>query len=299
MVVNPQRYGNDDMVELRLHQLSVTSNCRVPTEEAVEYTAPVKTEKFVEHSSHSFSSTNGVSFETFMEDAVSSYVPYWILKWGWWPILIFPVSIVIETLTFVLHFGVDLLFQRTVEECSIPQIDPSDYTNVNTYLFKNIDVLVVAIIMAGIMLLPPLLSAAEALLKGGITNLTGTQAAIVIAAILLVIAIALSSFLYIENLVSSGVINHGDAAFRYEMLAATVIGAMLGFDLVPGLWGQKTINYLNDVIKDKYGPNTTRVIKKGHMTKYIGLTLGVMVTLAAFFIILWFIHLAIYYQQIS
>ena len=116
MVVNPQRYGNDDMVELRLHQLSVTSNCRVPTEEAVEYSTPVKTTQQGKNDASTYGIHTVPDFtssdQSFIDD-IWSQVFESILMYvaGWWPILhiVLTISSIILGQNIKVDLGVDML----------------------------------------------------------------------------------------------------------------------------------------------------------------------------------------------
>ena len=122
MVVNPQRYGNDDMVELRLLQLSVTSNFRTPTEEAVEFTAPVITIS----EPTSGDGTIGGSFDTdnpppevqsWLDTAqtiIDQIISWWVV---WWPRLhmYFTFTTSAGGLA-ILHFSIDILGDLRAEE---------------------------------------------------------------------------------------------------------------------------------------------------------------------------------------
>ena len=117
MVGDPLRSYDYDMVELRLYQLSVTSNCRVPTEEAVEYTAPVKTTQQEKSITHRILTTE--SYTTAIDalnEGATNPEPYWTFPW---PVLHIPVSIIGEKAILVFCFALDILCDIAIEWFSI------------------------------------------------------------------------------------------------------------------------------------------------------------------------------------
>ena len=92
VVVNPQRSGDEPMLELRLLQLSVTSNVRVPTEEAVEYTAPVKTAKQTSGDGTIEGLVSGLN-RSWIDDLMSFAKDLITIFWtGFWPLLNFLIN---------------------------------------------------------------------------------------------------------------------------------------------------------------------------------------------------------------
>ncbi|MDF1539668.1 MAG: hypothetical protein P1Q69_12280 [Candidatus Thorarchaeota archaeon] len=238
---------------------------------------------------------DGKGPESMWLNAIAAVVPYWILKWGYWPVLVLPFEYTIGSLSFIVHIGVDLLTEKSVEALSLPTNDPDEYASSSSYIDENVDMLIMGALIAGIVALYPLCVASEALARSIVGSWTPAQIAIVVATVLLAFSVVFFSTLYIESSLNAGRMDHGNAAFRYQCLLIAILFTVVGFNEIPFVHSRVT-SYLNDMAKEAAGKSKWIAIKSGTKSKVIILMLVVYIYIAAYFAALYGYHLVRHYQ---
>ena len=290
-------YSSHDVVRMRIHDVTVIADLdrhdpTAPNPDAsVEYDGTVSgnTEEDVPE-------IDGLTVEDVWTSVMAAMTPYWILKWNWWPVLVFPIQVTRASFIVDIQLGADLLGEKYVESFVVPDVSPDDYAGESdSYVEENIDMAVMGLLCAEIMALHPLLITAEGLVRSGVGNLTPTQWGIIIASILLAFGVVFFSTLYIESSLAEGPMNDGNAAFRYPVLLTTILFTVLGIATVFYVH-DRIVSTLNEQIRKAAGPHTSKLIKSGLASKHLTLMLVVMICLGAYFTFMYLYHLVRYYS---
>jgi len=130
VVVNPQRSGDLPMVDLRLYQLSVVSGFRVPTEDPVEFTAPLQAtpEEDSDMLSTLLDDANTDQTEMSLENSRAYYWCDWDSSSFWPQLLVGLFDFVSGLLNTMVSFCIDLLghivvFCNTIADCFLTLVD--------------------------------------------------------------------------------------------------------------------------------------------------------------------------------
>ena len=131
LVIRPSRSGSFTMVDLRILQLSVTSNCRVPTEEAVEYTIPIKTANSnPEHTIEAFNEVTLtpsliIMINEYLNTVIQSITTWWTV---YWPQIHFEARNPI-TQAVLLHMSIDIIANTEVYSSNSANANDEDLCN--------------------------------------------------------------------------------------------------------------------------------------------------------------------------
>ncbi len=229
VVVHPQRSYDYDLVDLRLYQLSVTSNFRTPTEEAAEYTAPTKiASDNPEHAIEAFNEvtqTPSLSFiiTEFLNMVIQNITTWWTV---YWPKLHFEARNPF-TQAVLLHMSVDIIWQTEVYS--------SDSVNANEEDLCNFFTMAEFACSLGLWQLALLFACAvaENAILGGMSAVVLTMAATLGYA-------WITSNLLVEN----GVTSAGAMTGFFVLLGASYIGMAAGLKGV----GNMTSNLLSKIL---------------------------------------------------
>ena len=298
VVLLEYRHSHYNLVDMRIHDINVVADLNRHNPNAPNPDDPVEHDGTIHgNTEEDVPDIDGMTVEAVWADVMLAVVPYWILKWNWWPVIVYPICVTRASFVIDIRIGADLLNAKYVESFNMPGVDPDDYGGQSdSYLDENIDMIVMGLLCAGIIALNPLLIAAEGLVRSGVGNLTPVQWGIIIAAILVAFSVVFFSTLYIESSLNEGRMDHGSAAVRYQVLLTAILFSVLGLATLLYVHN-RFVSILNEQIKAAAGEHTGKLIKGGLASKHLALMLIVMIYLAIYFVFMFLYHLVLHYSS--
>ncbi|MFW9842549.1 MAG: hypothetical protein ACFFES_16760 [Candidatus Thorarchaeota archaeon] len=266
VVIRPSRSGNFAMVDLRIHQISVTSGFRTPTEQSVYYPVPVQTTQQEKVDGSTFGTQNEPDFndtqQSFLDaiwtqvfESVSMYLA------GWWPILHIILSILSAELNenIEIHVGIDLLGCFTLYQLTLISF-LGDGTILDGVTLIAIAILETALLTGFPVIIATLIAADAAALTP--FTVGWALALYAIAAILTVLLMSVI-FWYTTIRAWNGEITHGTAMGMYAILFATFAFLVLGSEPASGIIAGTILSRANKITSNTLVEKATKALRTG------------------------------------